>query len=220
MIEMARGRRVAHLGHVDQGCPGKQDSDDAWLHERLCEVAAEVVGFDVAGDAVEALSLRGYPGYTVDCTDPDAVRALNAGTYDLVLLGEIIEHVDNPVGLLRAAKILCAEQGRIVITTPNALSLGVSVAAARRRECVHPDHLMMFSPRTLVATALRAGLEPDRILTYRKETADVYKDKPGISSYTLRDWAVAASSVTADLIARPFAYLQPGLILVCKSGPN
>lgn len=41
--------------------------------------------------------------------------------FDVVVLGEILEHVFDPVAVLREAHRVLSEQGRVVITTPNFL---------------------------------------------------------------------------------------------------
>ena len=44
-------------------------------------------------------------------------------TYDLIILGEIIEHFSDPVKVLKEIKLLLNSKGKILITTPNMPSL-------------------------------------------------------------------------------------------------
>lgn len=216
VVEECRDRSVVHVGYTDSGCPEKQGSASAWLHGRISEVATRVVGLDLDDAAVRQLGRSGVEGYAVDATNADSVRALGIGTFEVVLLGEVIEHVYNPVALLQATGQLCSSHGRVIITTPNAFSSAAVFAAARNRESVHPDHLHVFTPRTLVASALRAGLVPMKLLTYSSDTVGIAKAPPGSRKAAALQMANGAvRSLTSRM-----RYLQSGLILVCKPGSS
>lgn len=47
--------------------------------------------------------------------------ALADGSFDVVVLGEVLEHVFDPVSVLRQARRVLGPRGRVVITTPNFL---------------------------------------------------------------------------------------------------
>jgi 2-polyprenyl-3-methyl-5-hydroxy-6-metoxy-1,4-benzoquinol methylase len=88
--------------------------------------------------------------------------------YDVITLGHVIEHVPDPVDLLRECRLRLREgSGRLVITTPNIRSLGHSWFRRHWRGLEIPRHLTLFSPASLVTSASRAGL---RVTTIRTET--------------------------------------------------
>jgi SAM-dependent methyltransferase len=176
------------------------------------------VGLDIDEASVVWYESKGFEAYAVDCTKSDSVAALGIGTFDRVILGELIEHVDNPVELLRTAALLCSDDGLLVITTPNAYSLGGVVNAARSRECIHPDHVVVFTPRTLVACAQRAGLRPVALTTYSADSLVLRRAERRRRPTNIRDAAVRWLGFATSVAAQPFPYLQPGLILVCRPG--
>ena len=72
------------------------------------------MGVDVLADEVEAL--RGQ-GYDVRCHD------LSTGPlddpFDVIVVGEVVEHLDAPVAVLASARQMLRPGGRVVLTTPN-----------------------------------------------------------------------------------------------------
>lgn len=50
-------------------------------------------------------------------TESDIANYASAQRYDFIVMGEVLEHVEAPHSILHALKRLCADQGRIYITT-------------------------------------------------------------------------------------------------------
>ncbi len=75
LIEAARGRRVVHVGFVDELMASKI-AQDVWLHARLAAVASSLVGLDSSEEGVAAARADGYEAYVVDAQSAEAVRAL------------------------------------------------------------------------------------------------------------------------------------------------
>lgn len=92
--------------------------------------------------------------------DAHAYVASRRARYDLVIMNEIIEHVERPVELVREAAQLLRDQGRLLITTPNR-SFFV------RRQLwdyeLPPVHLWWFSERSIDALASASGLVAELI---------------------------------------------------------
>jgi polysaccharide deacetylase family protein (PEP-CTERM system associated) len=153
----ARGRRVVHIGFVDTGCRAMQEEAGAWLHGHLAGAATDLVGLDVDAAGVADAVAAGYAAHVADCRDPAALRALGLGRADLVIAGEVIEHLDDPGAFLDGVHELVAPGGRLVVTTPNAYGLLNVLASVARREVNHPDHVVMFTWRTLTNLAARHG---------------------------------------------------------------
>jgi SAM-dependent methyltransferase len=114
------GRFVTPKSNVlDLGCVC-HDLDQTivpWLHQFLVEHAGRVVGVDILPEAVERMNREGYTAFCAD------VEELDLGeTFDVVIAGDILEHLDN-LGLFldRAAQHL-APDGVLLITTPNPIT--------------------------------------------------------------------------------------------------
>lgn len=90
---------------------------------------------------------------------PDEVD-LASRRFGSVCMFHVLEHVEEPVALLRQLAERLVEPGLIVLEVPN-----IASAMARRRAegwgAVQPDnlHITQFTPSTLRSTAERAGLE-------------------------------------------------------------
>jgi 2-polyprenyl-3-methyl-5-hydroxy-6-metoxy-1,4-benzoquinol methylase len=160
LVELSRGKRVIHVGFVDTGCRTMQERADAWLHQHLNEVATSLVGIDVNELGVKDAEAAGYEAYVADCRDPEALTALGLEPADLVIAGEVIEHLDDPGAFLGGLHPLAAEDGQLVVTTPNACGLFNVLASLGGREINHPDHVVMFTWRTLTNLAGRHGWAP------------------------------------------------------------
>ena len=167
LVERCRDRRVIHVGFGDAGFREEQDRAGRWLHTRLAEVASELVGIDSDTSSVERAVAEGFEAYTADCTDGSAIEALKLQPAEIVVAGEIVEHVDSPGPFLKGLLRLCDDDGRLLVTTPNAAGL-VTVAASLSRgvEVNHPDHIVMFTWRTLTELLKRSGWSPVRSAVY------------------------------------------------------
>lgn len=83
--------------------------------------AERVVGVDVSAEAVErARALFGRPGVEYVVAAADTVDSLlPAGSFDLIVSLETIEHVPDPERFLRALRTLARDDATIIISCPN-----------------------------------------------------------------------------------------------------
>lgn len=91
-----------------------------------------------------------------------------AGTFDTVVLGHVLEHVDQPVEILRRAAECLAPDGIICCAVPNAHSLHRQAAVlmgileaehSLNPTDLHHGHRRVYHPESFHAEFLRAGLE-------------------------------------------------------------
>jgi SAM-dependent methyltransferase len=155
--EIAHARQVIHLGFVDEGRMNSKRAQESWLHEQLSTSASELVGIDSDSDGVALARKLGFAAYVADCQDAAELAALPIEPADVVVAGELIEHLDQPGALLEAVKCLVAPEGLLVITTPNAARLTNFVGAITNREFVNADHVGWFSWRVLKTMLERHG---------------------------------------------------------------
>lgn len=142
LAALCQGKRVLHLGCADAPITDVGNS----LHLFLQGYAARLDGHDLDHDALRMLEphvTRGTLFHRLDDAQAE---------YDLVLIPEVLEHVDNVRNFLTEVdRIKCRE---IVITVPDAfscMSKHFEYAPASRTffEAVHPDHNCWYSPYTL-----------------------------------------------------------------------
>jgi SAM-dependent methyltransferase len=208
---VAAGQRVIHLGFVDSGFRTMQERAGAWLHAQLDEVAAGLVGIDLDADGVAVAVAEGYDAHAVDCCDPAAVAALGLTPAPVVIAGELVEHLDSPGGFFEAVHALVAPGGQLVVTTPNAYGLLNVAASLGRREVNHPDHVVLFSWRTLTAMAARHGWEPVATAVYVPVVKPVPAATLGTRLSLTAGRVVCAVERTAARLGR--SYAADGLIV-------
>lgn len=121
--------------------------------------ATSLVGVDISEKGIELLRHQVPGEYVVG--NVERLDDLHfGGGVDLVIASELIEHLPNPGLFLTGLRRLMDRTGAdALITTPNAYSWsGFAKLALRRREPTHPDHLLLYSPYTLVSSLEAAGL--------------------------------------------------------------
>jgi 2-polyprenyl-3-methyl-5-hydroxy-6-metoxy-1,4-benzoquinol methylase len=152
VVEYAAGKRVLHLGCVDEGLTEKKHQEGLLLHERLHKNTRELWGVDVDIEGLRWMQERGYPHlYQADIEELHTVTELKGQNFDLILLSEVMEHLDNPGRFLQGAHFLFGPDTELLITVPNATSLANWMTNWQAKELVHPDHNYWFSLHTLTA---------------------------------------------------------------------
>lgn len=123
---------------------------------------------DLALDVVVAARRPAVGALCLDATRPFPLRD---GTLAGVLMGELIEHVYDPLALLRECRRVLAPTGLLVLTTPNLAALQDRLTflfgrAPRQVNPAHPYlwmHIRPFTVSLLGDVLRRAELEPVRV---------------------------------------------------------
>jgi SAM-dependent methyltransferase len=169
LVNLARDHvRVAHIGCTDSPYTCHSLDNGRLLHSRLVEVA-DVTGFDIDEESITILRQR-FPRDRFVCTDiTEDVSAEDMGQYDLVVAGEVLEHVPDQSSFLVGCMKLMAPAGRLCVSVPNACSPKIGIRTLLGRESVHPDHRVYYGPRTLHRSLRGVGLQCDQLLSYFAE---------------------------------------------------
>jgi hypothetical protein len=208
LIEAARGRRVIHVGFTDHPMREERLRDGTWLHAELAEVARELVGVDVDEEGVEWARAHGFEAYAADASAPGELAALRLEPADLVIAGEVIEHIDAPGPFLRGLRQLGSD---LIVTTPNALQPLICLVPLTGNEMMHPDHVVpAYTPRTLIALMERNGWDAE-ILYY-------HGGANGDSGAGVKGAAAGAVKWVVGHLPRP--YWSDGLIASAKSSSS
>jgi SAM-dependent methyltransferase len=206
IVAAARGKRVIHLGFTDERQQEAKQADERWLHAALAAVASHLVGLDVDAAGVELARAQGYESHIVDLQDAAAVAALSLEPADLVVAGEIIEHVDAPGPFLRAVRPLLTPGGRLLVTTPNAYRTAGVLAPLLGGELIHPDHVGIHSIHTLRTLAERAG--------YDVVELGYYQNTPVIRGRSAAALAVRMLRAVQARLARRLPHWSDGIYAV------
>jgi SAM-dependent methyltransferase len=86
----------------------------------------------------------------------------DAGTFDLITLWHVVEHLVDPLECLTGLRPHLAPGGRLFIELPNWMSVGRLVRRDRWGQLTPPEHINFFTPRSLRRLAERAGLVVER----------------------------------------------------------
>jgi len=164
---LCRGRRVIDLGFVDEGQMASKRSRGSWLHEVLAAEARELVGVDADAYGVERARALGYEAHAADVERREEIAGLELEPAEIVVAGELVEHLGRPGDFLEAVKPLVVADGLLVLTTPNAHSLTNVLGALLGRELVNPDHVAWLSWRTLATLLGRHGWTLESLAYYR-----------------------------------------------------
>jgi SAM-dependent methyltransferase len=133
----------------------------------LCE-AARTLGFEPTGVepsrwAVEtARRVRALDLLQGSVPHP----ALAGRRFDVVTLIDVIEHVEDPLALLVAARAALGAGGIVVIVTPDVASLAARLLGHRWWH-FRLAHVGYFSARTMRAALVRTGLQLEHVEFYR-----------------------------------------------------
>lgn len=115
-----------------------------------------------------------------------------AGQFDAVTLGHVIEHVHDPLSLLREIHALLRPGGMIFVETPNVDAIGHRLYGANWRGLEPPRHLVMFSSRSLRQVLRSAGFHGIR-----------FHPRPGALAFTAPESRKIACELEASSSKEP-----------------
>jgi 2-polyprenyl-3-methyl-5-hydroxy-6-metoxy-1,4-benzoquinol methylase len=217
LIERARGKKVLHLGCADEHAVKSKLAKDAHLHAQLASVAKELWGLDYSAVALQELRNAGFGNLVQGNVEQlDQIDELRNQKFDLVIAGELIEHIFNPGLFLTSCRMICSEHTELILTTPNALCYAQTIFALLDREAIHPDHTLMWSPTTLRHIVSRSGFTVNEVLVYgNMPCVQFHADEP-VGRQLSRVLVRSADFVIRQAIVRFRPWLNNGLIVVAR----
>ena len=151
VTKFARGKDVLDLGCVQHNPDNYQSR--YWLHRALKEVSSSLLGLDLFEEGVRILQQRGYDVVLGDAQD----FRLNQ-TFDVIVAGDLIEHLEDLSGFLECCTVHLRVGGRLIVSTPNPWYWRNTVKAALHTEvATNPEHTCWLCPRTLRQLVQRHG---------------------------------------------------------------
>ena len=178
----------------------------ASLHSELAKVAASVTGVDINPSAIEIMR-RTVPGrYVVaDIMGPSLLKQFENERFELIVLGDVIEHLDNCGLALRNLKTLLAPSGFMVISTANAFAFDTIAKMLIRYEAVHDEHTCYFSYMTLKRTLEMNGLRVVDFMFYTHKHLDRFNS-----------WTHRVGHYLGNAVARVMPQFAKGIVLVAQ----
>jgi len=153
ILDMACGKQVLNVGAAGNATYYREHGTDEWFHARLAQTANVLMGLDLDGDEIQVAAGLGYDIHMGNC------ETTNLGAvFDLIVLADVLEHVDSPAQALANMMSHLRPGGKIVLTTPNATFFGnVINALLRRGPHIYWDHMNLYVPENIQALCDRHG---------------------------------------------------------------
>jgi SAM-dependent methyltransferase len=139
VLKAIRGMGLPRARILDMGC-GAGD-----LLASLRGYGHAGIGLDIAASALQAAAEVGVPGVRAD----HSAAPFASGSFDVVMLFHLLEHIPNPDAAIREAWRLLADDGRMILQVPNADSWQYALLGRYWSGLDVPRHLYDFGRHDL-----------------------------------------------------------------------
>lgn len=201
-----RLKRKFDLGHIPHYVPqGKLlEIGCSWggYLWQMKELGWDVYGVEINQNSVdfarEKLGLdHVYHGFFDDV-------AFAEGSFDVVRMGMVLEHLHNPAEMLLRMNRLLKPRGRLILSIPDISGFEASVYRDKAYTLHVPQHLNHFTPKTIGMFLEKTGFSLDKIV-HHKEDRDLiasarYLDKK-------LPYSILSNYVVRKLFVRPFVFI-------------
>ncbi len=160
MIKYCHGKVVLNIG-----CCGNYND----IHVKICEESKECTGIDINKEVLEKLRQMGYNVVYADAQDFDLNKK-----YDVIVCGEVMEHLPNLDGFFKSVKKHLKDDGIFVLTVPNAFSL-MSFFHNIYPKYAWNQHYHLFCGKTLRNLLEAYGFKVVKM--YLTDDPKIYKNK-------------------------------------------
>lgn len=184
LLNRCKDKNVLHIGCCDHKPLIKAKVEHhIWLQRLLEEVSKTCIGIDIAEETIEYVKEEHFSNnvYYGDVTDISVTNKIPNIDYNCVVLGEILEHVDNPADFISKLKSTLVQlnfpaDGEIIISVPNLFKMQ-RIGLRKPVEIINTDHRYWFSPYTLAKVLIQGGIYPSEIIFVDQTFSNWYIDR-------------------------------------------
>ena len=155
ILNKSQKKNVLHIGCTDFPYTEKRIIKGELLHQKITDVSNNCVGIDLSEEGVSICKQHGLDNIVI--ADAEKLSKYGLGKFEIIIAGEVLEHVNNPGLFLSESKKSLDDGGLLVITVPNAFFVVRIVRLLFGKEDVHPDHVAYYSEKTLLELLRRYG---------------------------------------------------------------
>jgi len=153
LVKYCKDKDVLDIGcvqHDPQAYRGR-----FWVHKAVATVAKSILGMDLHEEGVSVLRAQGYNVVAANAEHFDLSR-----TFDVIVAGDLIEHLGDLNGFLKSCKSHLKPGGCLLVSTPNPWYWRNILKAALRVEVNNnPEHVCWICPRTLRQLVARHDMD-------------------------------------------------------------
>lgn len=176
ILDLCKGKKVLHLGCVgfaDSSAVEREELIAGSLHAALTSVAT-VTGIDSSAEVVARLRELGHFD-NILAGDVEKLGELTLDEkFDVVVAGDIIEHLANPGLFLSGIKRFFHGDTLFILTTPNAFGLLNFGRFSLNRFHEGKEHVMTFNAQNLTQLLARYDFMVKRLDTCFQPAASRY----------------------------------------------
>jgi len=151
---------------------------------RASQMGWNAQGLDIDPMAVSASRQRGVNAHLGSLTE----LRFDDDSFDLILSHHVIEHVHEPLDMLREMRRTLRPGGTLAVITPNAASLLHRWFGPDWLGLEPPRHLFIFTPATLLSLARKAGFGDARVSSPVRATAIFLRASTELASGRRKSW--------------------------------
>ena len=202
----SEGKKTIHLGCCDHlELINQKRTEGNWLHDILTTSSETCIGLDICQEGVEHAHHIGVSNIMLcDITKNVPKEISDNSLWDMIIAGEILEHVDNPVLFLNAIHNQLKNYVKeIIITVPNAWRWSNIRNISNGIEFINSDHRYWFTPYTLVKICLESNFIPKKFYYVENQTVAL-KEK---LRYPVRNYLIKKFPAFRDTIIFKASFL-------------
>ncbi len=203
MSHVTRELDILHVGCTNAPNLMKRIETDTLLHKHLLSKNSRTAGIDIDHQGIKHLSTL-FPRARFDVGDAlDLSRTYDNMKFDLIIAGDIIEHLDVPGKFLESCRNHLKPGAKLMITTTNCFGISRILKIFLFHEAVHDEHTAYYSPSTLRRLASMNG--------YLVEEFGYYAAEPLAKNFNLNR---VASNIVEGVFTVAWPQMSEGVVAV------
>lgn len=162
---ITKGKNILHVGCCDHiNLIESKIENETYLHSMLINNSNHCIGIDIDNEGIEFMKSKGIDNVYCYNILSDYNEKIDSVNWDYILLGEVLEHIDNPVNFLETInKKFKNNATKIIVTVPNAFSIHNNYYIKKGIENINTDHRYWFTPFTLMKVLTKSGYQVEEL---------------------------------------------------------